>query len=82
MLSDRDRGVLDVAGRFYRTQGAREEAVRVELGLTYTRYAILLNRLLDDPDAWAYAPGTVQRWRRARRQGTEAREARARRRVG
>ena len=70
-LTDRDRMILDIEGRFGRHDALKEEAVRQELGLTPARYYQLLERLLDHPDAVAYAPMLVHRLRRMR----EAREA-------
>lgn len=72
-LTDLERQVLDVAGRWYRVPGAREAAIFDELGLTGVRFAQLLNGLLDRPEAWAYAPATVKRERRLRDQRRAAR---------
>lgn len=41
--------------------GAREAAIRARLGISATRYAQVLNHLLDHPAAVAHAPGTVYR---------------------
>lgn len=65
-LSDRDRQVLDLEATFWRTTGAKTEAIR-GLNLTATRYYQILNRLLDNPDALAYAPTTINRLRRLRK---------------
>ena len=65
-LSERDRAVLDVAGRHWPTAGVRERAIRERLGMSPTLYYQLLNALLDDPRALAHAPMTVNRLRRAR----------------
>jgi hypothetical protein len=61
VLTERDRLVLDVAARTYRHQSAREAAIRDELDLSWTRYCIVLNQLIDRPEALAYAPGLVRR---------------------
>ncbi len=72
-LSERDRAVLDLAGRQWPAAGVRERAIRERLGISPTLYYQLLNALLDDPRALEHAPGTVHRLR-------EAREARRRQR--
>jgi hypothetical protein len=65
-LSERDRAVLDIAGRTFTGPGPRERAIRERLGLSPTAYFQLLNALLDDPRALEYAPGAVNRLRRER----------------
>jgi hypothetical protein len=65
-LTDRDRAVLALEARPWRTQGAKEQAVREELGISATRYYQLLNGLLDRPEALAHAPVLVNRLRRIR----------------
>ncbi|MFD4911073.1 DUF3263 domain-containing protein [Kitasatospora purpeofusca] len=65
-LDARDRAVLELEARSWRTAGAKERAVREELGLSSTRYYQLLNGLLDQPEALAHAPVLVNRLRRVR----------------
>lgn len=65
-LTERDRAILALEGRFYRYAGAKEQAIRDELGISATRYYQLVNGLLDDPEALAVAPVTVSRCRRLR----------------
>ncbi|MFF2143009.1 DUF3263 domain-containing protein [Kitasatospora sp. NPDC101155] len=65
-LSERDRAVLALEGRQWRTAGAKERAIREELGLSSTRYYQLLNGLLDREEALAAAPVLVNRLRRVR----------------
>lgn len=72
-LTAHERAALDFAGRTYRRDGNREAAILRELGLTPTRYAQVVNGLLDRPEAWAHAPGTVKRLRRLRDQRRAAR---------
>ncbi|NJP46879.1 DUF3263 domain-containing protein [Actinacidiphila epipremni] len=67
-LSPRDRAVLDLASRSWPGPGARDRAVRERLGMSPTAYLQLLNALLDDPRAAAYAPVTVNRLRASREQ--------------
>jgi hypothetical protein len=64
VLTERDKAVLDMEGRFWRHTGTKEAAIRAELGMTQVRYYQALRRLVDDPAALAYAPVTVNRLRR------------------
>ena len=66
MLSDTDLSVLRFAARAPRSIGAREDAVRSELGMQPIRYYQRLNRLLDSPDALAAEPQLVRRLQRLR----------------
>ena len=66
MLSDTDLAVLRFAARAPRSVGAREDAVRSELGMQPIRYYQRLNRLLDSPDALAAEPQLVRRLQRLR----------------
>lgn len=66
MLSERDAAVLALEARAWHFVGAKESAARNELGLSPTRYAQVLNALLDDPDAYAAQPMLVKRLRRLR----------------
>ncbi|MCD0485715.1 DUF3263 domain-containing protein [Streptacidiphilus sp. ASG 303] len=65
-LSDRDRAVLALEARQWRTPGAKEQAIREELGISPARYYQLLGGLLDRPEALAHAPVLVNRLRRIR----------------
>lgn len=65
-LSERDRAVLAVERRSWPGPGAKERAMREQLGISPTRYYQLLNALLDDPRALAHDPVTVNRLRRVR----------------
>jgi hypothetical protein len=58
-----DSLILALEKQFFRTAGAKEEAIKA-LGLTPMRYYQLLNRLLDDPAALAAEPQLVYRLRR------------------
>ena len=77
MLSATARAVLDLEGGFWRYQGAKEAAVRDQLGLSAVRYYQVLARLVDDPAALAYAPMTVNRLRRSVREPRSRRSVRA-----
>ncbi|MFJ8312170.1 MULTISPECIES: DUF3263 domain-containing protein [unclassified Streptomyces] len=65
-LDDRAQAVLRMEGRPWPTPGAKERAIREELGISPTRYYQLLNALLDDTRALAHDPVTVNRLRRVR----------------
>ncbi|MFJ6012952.1 DUF3263 domain-containing protein [Streptomyces sp. NPDC092952] len=71
-LSERDRAVLAVERQSWSGPGAKERAIREQLGISPTRYYQLLNALLDDHRALAEDPVTVNRLRRIR----DARRAR------
>ncbi len=67
MLSERDRGILDLEARHWPHAGAKEAAIRDSLGgMSPTRYYQQLSALLDDPAALAYSPMVVRRLRRVR----------------
>ncbi|MBC9716542.1 DUF3263 domain-containing protein [Streptomyces sp. TRM66268-LWL] len=65
-LNERERAVLALAARNWSSPGAKERAVREELGMSPTRYHQLLNALLDDERALAHDPVTINRLRRIR----------------
>lgn len=65
-LTEQEQALLAVERRSWPGPGAKERAVREQLGLSPTRYYQLLNALLDDPRALAHDPVTVNRLRRIR----------------
>ncbi|MEV6311590.1 DUF3263 domain-containing protein [Streptomyces sp. NPDC051840] len=65
-LSAQERGVLALERRSWSGPGAKERAIREELGLSPVRYYQLLNALLDDRRALEEDPVTVNRLRRVR----------------
>lgn len=65
-LGARERAVLDFERRRWKHAGAKEQAIRDAFDLSATRYYQILNTLLDDPAALAYAPALVGRLRRIR----------------
>ncbi|NWF27798.1 DUF3263 domain-containing protein [Streptomyces sp. PKU-EA00015] len=65
-LTERERAVLGVERRSWSGPGAKERAIREQLGMSPVRYYQLLNALLDDPRALAHDPVTVNRLRRVR----------------
>lgn len=62
-MTAEDRAVLELEAQTWRFAGAKEAAVRERLGLTPTRYYQRLRALLDDPEALARDPMTVNRLR-------------------
>ncbi|MEU6380903.1 DUF3263 domain-containing protein [Streptomyces sp. NPDC046909] len=65
-LGARELAILALERRGFGGPGAKERAIREELGLVPVRYYQLLNALLDDPRALASDPVTVNRLRRVR----------------
>jgi hypothetical protein len=70
-LSEREAGILAFERRPWAHAGQKDEAIRVELGLTSARYYQLLNSAIDSPAALKHDPMLVRRLRRLR----EARSA-------
>ncbi|MEU6224645.1 DUF3263 domain-containing protein [Streptomyces sp. NPDC047042] len=65
-LERREREILALERRGFAGPGAKERAIREELGLVPVRYYQLLNALIDDERALAWDPVTVNRLRRVR----------------
>ncbi|MEU5657297.1 DUF3263 domain-containing protein [Streptomyces sp. NPDC047737] len=65
-LSGQERAVLALERRSWPGPGAKERAVREQLGISPVRYYQLLNALLDDRRALEEDPVTVNRLRRVR----------------
>ncbi|MGW2276455.1 DUF3263 domain-containing protein [Streptomyces sp. NPDC001770] len=65
-LSDRDRALLALERRSWSGPGAKERAIREELGLSPVRYYQLVNALIEDRRALEADPVTVNRLRRLR----------------
>ena len=76
-LDDRDLAILAFEAEWRRHAGAKEEAIRSELGLSPARYYQLLGRLIDTADAQAHDPMLVKRLRRLRDARAQARIGRA-----
>jgi Protein of unknown function (DUF3263) len=74
LLPARERAVLDFERKLWKHAGAKEEAIRADLGLTPTNYFQILNALLDDPAALAYNPTLVGALRRRREARQQARQ--------
>ena len=75
-LTERERKVLDFAGLTFRHDGARDMAIRDEFKTSAHLYFQELHRLLERPEALAYAPVTVNRLRRVRDDKRQARSVR------
>lgn len=73
-LTDEEKRLLDFEGQWWIYMGAKEDEIRRRFGISATRYAQLINALIDRPAALAYAPVTVKRLCRirARRQLRQA----------
>ncbi|MFD3409621.1 DUF3263 domain-containing protein [Streptomyces cyaneofuscatus] len=65
-LSDRDRALLALERRSWAGPGAKERAIREELGISPVRYYQLLNALIEDERALREDPVTINRLRRLR----------------
>jgi len=76
-LTDRDRALLDFEVEWRRHAGAKEEAIRAELGISPARYYQLLGRLIDTTEAQEHDPMLVKRLRRLRDARVHERAARA-----
>ncbi len=65
-LSVRERALLALERRSWAGPGAKERAIREELGMSPVRYFQLLNALIEDERALREDPVTVNRLRRVR----------------
>jgi hypothetical protein len=72
-LTDREKAILDFERTWWQREGAKEAAIRAELGISGTRYYELLQRLCDSPAARAYDPLVIHRLRRLRDRRRRAR---------
>lgn len=74
-LSDRDLAILAFEGEWRRHVGAKEEAIRDDLGISPARYYQLLGRLIETAEAQEHDPMLVKRLRRLREAREQARAA-------
>lgn len=65
-LSARDSGVLRIEGQWWRFPGAKEAAIREQLGMSEPAYYARLDKLIDLSAAAQEAPLLVARLRRRR----------------
>ncbi|SDT63983.1 DUF3263 domain-containing protein [Jiangella sp. DSM 45060] len=75
-MDDHERRILDFEHRWWKYPGAKEQAVRSELGMSATRYYQVLNALIDRPEALAHDPLLVRRLRRQRARRLRTRSGR------
>ena len=75
-LTGDERAILDFEGEWQRHAGAKEEAIRAELGLAPARYYQLLGRLIETGAALRYDPMLIKRLRRVRDQREAQRASR------
>jgi hypothetical protein len=76
-LTERDQAILVFERQWWSHAGAKEEAIRIQLGLSAARYYQLLGALIDSPLALAADPMLVKRLQRMRQARSEARARRA-----
>lgn len=81
-LGERDAEILAFEARWGAHGGAKEEAIRSELGLAPARYYQLLGRLIETEAALAHDPMMVARLRRIRDERRAARASRGIRAAG
>lgn len=65
-LNEADATILRFEQQWWRTPGAKDVAIREQLGLSPVRYYQRLHVLVDQPVAMAYAPVLCSRLRRIR----------------
>lgn len=65
-LTRRDAEILAFEAEWPRHSGAKEEAIRAQLGLSPARFYQLLGRIIDTESALAHDPLLVGRLRRIR----------------
>jgi hypothetical protein len=68
MVTERDRNVLDFEGSWWLYPGPKDRDIGEYLQMSATRYYQAIRRLVDDDAALVYAPLTVRRLRRMRRE--------------
>ncbi|MGN8551233.1 UNVERIFIED_CONTAM: DUF3263 domain-containing protein [Microbacterium sp. SLM126] len=72
-LSERELAILAFEAEWRRHAGAKEEAIRADLGMSPARYYQLLGRLIDTAEAQAHDPMLVKRLRRLHDERSRAR---------
>lgn len=65
-LDERDKRILAFEQQHFVHAGAKDDAIRSELGLSAARYYQLLNALIDTPAAIVHDPQLVRRLQRVR----------------
>jgi hypothetical protein len=67
VLSDADKALLDFEGQWWRSEGAKEAAIREVFDLSATRYYQRVRDIAQRPEAEMYAPRVVRRVNAQRR---------------
>lgn len=80
-LTEQERAILEFEHQWWRYPGAKESAIFEQFGMSFVRYAQVLNQLIDRPAAMAADPRVVRRLR-AIRDTKRARRSPARRLAG
>ena len=75
-MDDRDRQILAFEAKWWRYAGNKADAIMRTFDMSPIRYAQILNRVLDDPDAQQIDPLLVNRLRRLRGQRATERNQR------
>jgi hypothetical protein len=65
-FGDRERQILEFERFWWKYAGAKERAIRDNLGMSATRYYQLLNAIIDLQEAVGYDPILVKRLQRLR----------------
>ncbi|MFK4759921.1 DUF3263 domain-containing protein [Microbacterium sp. ZW T5_45] len=76
-MGERERAILALETLWPRHSGAKEEAIRAQLGMSAARYYQLLGRIIDSESALEYDPMLIGRLRRLRDSRAARRSARA-----
>ncbi|WP_237241680.1 DUF3263 domain-containing protein [Rothia nasimurium] len=63
ILTELERGILDLEKKRFKYQGSKEQAITRTLGLTPVAYYQQLNALIDNPRAIAAEPALTRRLR-------------------
>lgn len=75
-MDDRDRQILAFEAKWWRYAGNKADAIMRTFDMSPIRYAQILNRVLDDPEAQQVDPLLVNRLRRLRGQRATERNQR------
>ena len=65
-FGDSEAKILEFERFWWKYAGAKERAIKENLGMSATRYYQLLNQIIDMPEAVAYDPILVKRLQRLR----------------
>ena len=75
-MDERDREILAFEAKWWRYAGNKADAIMRTFDMSPIRYAQILNRVLDDPEAQQVDPLLVNRLRRLRGQRATERNQR------